>query len=352
MTRTFPSCTRSERLVAADARPVDPGSCVGVRAVATAGGGSRAAGKGATEVRERRNAGRALGSLGGEWVAGVLDPVILGARSIIGSRGGSGKAYERNTARPYKRDWENLLKPEFGERIAGEIEAEEWQEFVDSLAADSLSRSRVDSITAVASAIYEWASHPTTRRSTGCKVNPIRLVRKPARDAKPRTRVALPPEAKKLLAALSLGHRVPYGLAFYAGMRREEIERLLLADVDMKARRITFRKAKSEAGTLRRLPIIKPLYVILAEADLAREPGAKTPESKGLHTLADVRQARCPGAQGVDRREAQAHPPARVPPHLRVVPDGGRLPVAPHDASPRPRRRQDDDALRPHRRRG
>lgn len=243
--------------------------------------------------------GPTLAELGDQWMDGAILPVIDGdpnSRPTVGSRGGSGKPYKPSTARGYRRDWINLLKPEYGEHVAGEISVEEWQTFVDSLSASGLMRGRVDNIMAVVSAIYEWASHPATRRRTGCRSNPIKAVRKPARDRVARTRVALPEETKKLLAALPLSHRVAYGLAFFAGLRREEIERLVWADVDMKkvGGRITVREAKSEAGTLRRLPIIPDLYVILREAYLAAEDKSPTARvsSRSLMSGKHAKQAR------------------------------------------------------------
>ena len=50
-------------------------------------------------------------------------------------------------------------------------------------------------------------------------------------DEKPRLRVALAPEAAALLAALEPEDRLPYAIAFYAGLRRSEIYRLEWPDV-------------------------------------------------------------------------------------------------------------------------
>ena len=76
-------------------------------------------------------------------------------------------------------------------------------------------------------------------------------------------RVAPLEEAERLLAALDPDHAVPYALAFYAGLRREEIHRLRWGDVELDGYRLIVRKSKSQAGTDRRLPIAEPLRVIL-----------------------------------------------------------------------------------------
>ena len=160
-----------------------------------------------------------------------------------------------------------MLEPEFGNRPAEELDEVAWQIWIDGLAADGLSRSRIASFTAVASAIYAWALVPSRRFVTR---NPLRLVELPPNDEKPRMRVAFAPEAADLLAALDPDDRVPYALAFYAGLRRGEIERLdwdeLLDGDGAIAARVLVTRSKSVAGTERRPPIAAPLRTILSEA--------------------------------------------------------------------------------------
>ena len=82
-------------------------------------------------------------------------------------------------------------------------------------------------------------------------------------------RVALAPEAAALLAALEPEDRLPYAIAFYAGLRRSELYRLEWPDVldgDHIATRIHVMKSKSDAGTHRRPPIADNLRTILADA--------------------------------------------------------------------------------------
>lgn len=64
--------------------------------------------------------------------------------------------------------------------------------------------------------------------------------------------------------------RVPYALAFYAGLRRSEIYRLLWQDVNLENLSLTVRQAKSEAGAGRRIPIAAPLKEILGDPGTGR----------------------------------------------------------------------------------
>jgi integrase len=63
--------------------------------------------------------------------------------------------------------------------------------------------------------------------------------------------------------------RLPYAIAFYAGLRRSELYRLEWPDVldgDHIATRLLVRRSKSEAGTQRRPPIADNLRQVLADA--------------------------------------------------------------------------------------
>jgi len=126
------------------------------------------------------------------------------------------------------------------------------------------------------SSIYGWASRPTRRLVPS---NPVRAIELPPNDEKPRTRVAPLEEAEQLLAALEADDRVPYALAFYAGLRREEIYRLRWEDVELDGYRLVVRKAKSAAGTNRRPPIAEPLREILRRAALRKPSEPNDPVS-------------------------------------------------------------------------
>src|SRR3954467_14932053 len=204
--------------------------------------------KGAGHLAELAKVGPTFESLGEQWLDGV-------GRGHIGRRRGRGKGSSDTTIASMSRSWRFRLKPEFGPRIAEEITEIDWQRWIDELARSGLSRSSIAKHVAVASGIYAWASAPSRRLVPR---NPLRLVELPPNDERPRLRVALAPEAAALLAALEPEDRLPYAIAFYAGLRRSEIYRLEWPDVldgDRIATRILVRRSKSEAGTRRRPPI-------------------------------------------------------------------------------------------------
>ena len=106
---------------------------------------------------------------------------------------------------------------------ANDIGELEWQMWCDRLGGEGLSRSRISTLVAVASAIYAWAITPTRRYASR---NPLRLIELRPNNERPRLRVAFAGEAEQLLAALEPEDAVPYAIAFYAGLRRSEIHRL------------------------------------------------------------------------------------------------------------------------------
>jgi integrase len=97
-------------------------------------------------------------------------------------------------------------------------------------------------------------------------VNPTIGVELPPVDEVKRDRAATAEQAEALLEPLAAEDRVPYALAFYAGLRRSEMDRLEWADVDLDRLWLVVRQSKSAAGTGRRLPIAAPLKPILLRA--------------------------------------------------------------------------------------
>ncbi len=211
----------------------------------------------APALRERGAAGPTFGTLADEWWTGV-------EAGQIGKRRGK-RGYSATTLQGYDRSLRNVLKPEFGTRPASEIVSQDWQLFVDRLARQGLSRSRIANHLAVVRAIYSWASRPTRQLVAG---NPTLGVELPPVDERPRERAATAEEATQLLTPLDADDAVAYAIAFYTGLRRAEMDRLDWNDVDLEKLWLVVRKAKSAAGTGRRLPIAAPLKPILLEAYL------------------------------------------------------------------------------------
>jgi integrase len=213
-------------------------------------------------LREHADAGQTFKELADEWGDGV-------EQGRIGKRRGK-RGYSPTTLQGYERSLRHVLIPQFGPRPASEINSQEWQLFVDRLARDGLSRSRIANHLAVVRAIYSWACRPTRRL---VPANPTIGVELPPVDEVKRDRAATADEAEALLAPLSPEDRVPYALAFFAGLRRSEMDRLQWSDVDLERLWLVVGKSKSDAGTGRRLPIAAPLKPILLRASmLQRRP--------------------------------------------------------------------------------
>jgi integrase len=293
--------------------------------------------KAAAFVREQASITRPFEELGREWLAGV-------EAGRISRRRGRGQPYSDTTIADYRRSYRNVLEPEFGPMVADEIGEVEWQMFVDRLASEGLSRSRIASHVAVASAIYSWALTPSRRFVSR---NPLRLVELPPNDEKPRLRVAFAPEAAQLLAALEPADAVPYAIAFYAGLRRAELDRLDWADVldeqGAIGSRLLVGRAKSAAGTERRPPIAAPLRIVLSEAWMrqGRPTRGRVVEVSVMSGKLAARAAKAWAETGLKPDHAP-----RVPPHVRVAAHGRRL----HGEGARgvhgPRRPPDGHALR------
>jgi len=233
--------------------------------------------KGERTRAERASRGITFGALALQWWEGVE------AGSIGKRKGRKDVPYTATTLAGYRRTVAYTLAPRawflagngsvmraviaassHEHEPAASLGPEHWQAWVDDLAAGGLSRSRIANHLAVVSAIYGWASRATRKIVPS---NPTVSVEMPPNDEVRRERVATADHAAALLAALGEADRVPYAIAFYAGLRRGEIARLTWADVDFENMRLTVRVAKSEAGTGRQPPIAAPLVEILRAWD-------------------------------------------------------------------------------------
>ena len=289
--------------------------------------------KGQEAVAEADAAGPTFGELASEWLDGVHSGAV-GRR-----RGRKGTGYSSTTLEGYERSLRYVLTPEFGARHASEIDDREWQTWVDRLSREGLSRSRIANHLAVARAIYGWASRPTRRL---VERNPLAGIELPPNDEKPRTRIADADEAAALIAALDAADAVPYALAFYAGLRRAEIKRLDWPDVELDGYRLVVRKAKSR----RHGPSAADRGT--ATADPPRRVHAPRAEGKRRSECGfrHVRQDRGTRPEAMGRCEARANHPARVPPYVRELPDGGRLHAKGADGVHGPQLAAGDGALR------
>jgi hypothetical protein len=92
--------------------------------------------KGADHLAELAARGPTFGPLGDEWLDGV-------ERGQIGRRRGRGKPYSETTIASMRRRWRYHLRPEFGDRFAGELTELDWQRWIDELSRTGLSRSSI-----------------------------------------------------------------------------------------------------------------------------------------------------------------------------------------------------------------
>ncbi|HMC49342.1 MAG TPA: site-specific integrase [Solirubrobacterales bacterium] len=183
----------------------------------------------------------------------------------------SGHTYKPGTLREYQRALRLRVLSEFGERRLSDLSRAEVQNFVDRLLGEGLSPSTVANTLNPLQAIYRHA----VRRDLAT-VNPTREVELPA-DRGRRDRIATAAEAARLLAALPDSDRPIWATAFYAGLRRGELQALRPGDVDLASSEITVQRswdqyegsiaAKSKAGH-RTVPIIGALRPYLEAVEI------------------------------------------------------------------------------------
>ncbi len=156
----------------------------------------------------------------------------------------------------------------------------------------------------------------------------------PPVDEVPRERVATAEEAEALLEPLAPQDRVPFALAFYAGLRRSEIDRLQWQDLDLDHLWLIVRKSKSHAGTNRRVPIAAPLKPILVRAaklhghpENGRVLGRLSLTSGRLIPRATNAWSDAIASAKKQKRtlDLEANRATRVPAHIRELPHGCRL---------------------------
>src|SRR3954468_10715403 len=155
-----------------------------------------AAAKGADHLAELADRGPTFGALGDEWLDGV-------ERGRIGRRRGKGKPYSDTTIASMRRRWQYKVRPEFGDRYAGEVSEMDWQRWIDQLTRQGLSRSSIAQLVSLASGIYAWAAAPSRRL---VQRNPLRLVELPPNDGPPPLRDRLlrrPPPLRALPARVA-----------------------------------------------------------------------------------------------------------------------------------------------------
>lgn len=170
----------------------------------------------------------------------------------------SGHHYKPGTLREYGRALGLRVLPEFGSTRLSELTRADLQSFVDRLLDRKLAASTIRNTMNPLQAIYRHA----VRREL-VAVNPTRDVDLPAARGR-RERIATAAEAARLIAALPDSDRPIWATAFYAGLRRGELQALHASDIDFGRAEIAVQRSwdqyegpiapKSKAG-VRTVPI-------------------------------------------------------------------------------------------------
>jgi hypothetical protein len=161
-----------------------------------------------------------------------------------------------------------LHLPALGDRRLSEVQRRDVQDLADRLTAEGLSTSTVQNTLDPLRVIFRRA----IRREEGIAVDPTEGLELRHPDGR-RDRIADPAEASALIVAMPDSERALWACAFYAGLRRGELQALRWEDVDLAERVIRVSRgwdaiegeqdAKSAAGN-RRVPILDLLAGELA----------------------------------------------------------------------------------------
>ncbi len=175
----------------------------------------------------------------------------------------SGDEYKPATLRGYRVALDKRLLPAFGDRRLSDVERRDVQGLADRLTSEGLSASTVQNTLDPLRVIYRRA----IRRDEGVTADPTEGLELRRPDGQ-RDRIAAPDEAAALIAALPDSEHALWACAFYAGLRRGELQALRWSDVDLAGRVIRVelgwdaiegaQSVKTSAGE-RRVPILDPL---------------------------------------------------------------------------------------------
>ena len=152
----------------------------------------------------------------------------------------NGVPYKPSVTRAYATDLKNVVIPELGAQRLSDLRRSDVQALVDRLVGAGTSPSRIHSIIMPLRAICRRAIERDE-----ITVNPTTNVRLPAATGT-RERVATPAEAAELFAALCDEDRALYSTAFYAGLRRGELQALRWNDIDLPNNRISVSRSWDE----------------------------------------------------------------------------------------------------------
>lgn len=154
-----------------------------------------------------------------EWLAGVREGRILNKRE---------QPYKPAVVRNYELALRLRVLPTLGDRKLADVDLSDLLELKEHLLGEGVSGSTIRNSFVPLQAIYRRA-----RRNGTVAVNPTLDLGLPT--AGRRDRAATPAQAVELLATLPDAERGVWATAFYAGLRRGELQALRVGDVDLEA---------------------------------------------------------------------------------------------------------------------
>jgi integrase len=141
------------------------------------------------------------------------------------------KRYKPNTVRSYERVSRVYIEGSaVGTMRVAEIRRRDLQDFADELLGSGLAAGTVSNVLNPIQAFYRRALDRDE-----LTYNPAERIDLPSWGTKRPKRIASPEEAVQLLAALHLEDRPIWATAFYAGLRRGELQALRVCDIDFAA---------------------------------------------------------------------------------------------------------------------
>ena len=198
-----------------------------VRKTFTGPGATTAAKRWRTDASSQQNNGKAITpsrltfrQAAEQWLEGAKaePPTILNR---------SKEPFKPSALREYERNLKNHLLDDFGAHRLDEIRRGDLQHFIDRLVGKGLSGSKIRNIIIPVRVIYRHALQRDI-----VSVNPTTYLQMP-KPSQPRERAADATEAAALLGALPADDQALWATAFYAGLRRGELQALQFDDIDL-----------------------------------------------------------------------------------------------------------------------
>jgi len=144
----------------------------------------------------------------------------------------SGRPYKPSTLRSYRGKLDGYVLPELGDLRLDEVRRRDVQDLVDRLLADGRKSSTVRNTLDPLRALYRWAIRRELVATNPTSDLDIPMERKGSID------IVTAPVARTLIDALPTFERATWATAFYAGLRRGELQAMRVRSIDLGASEI------------------------------------------------------------------------------------------------------------------